>query len=271
MMPRVVVRTVAQMTSASCSTQPEAGYCCSNACCSLAIRLPSGAKAIARLELVPWSIARMIPLVAEFSGMRCSPLLEAVMLLHRSRPRIILAQGNLMLAVVMSALAITATGAPEVPTPPATGVMHQYAWVDLSPDGRRIASVETVRQPYATSEQHGAVVIRDTAGTILARLDTCRKCKYSGLSWAAESKRLGFGAGADGGATLYGAMPRPSGAVADSAHPYVVYKIAELKGLLATPRWSPQGNSIAVLATAGAHKETGAVEAGAREVGEVGS
>ena len=176
-----------------------------------------------------------------------------------------------MLAVVMSALAITATGASEAPTPTATGVMHQYASVALSPDGRKIASVETVRQPYATSEQHGAVVIRSNDGTILGRLDTCPKCKYSGLDWSADGTRLAFVASADGVATLYGATPRLPGAVPDAEHPYVAYQIATLKGLLASPRWSPQGNSIAVLATAGAHKETGATQAGAREVGEVGS
>jgi len=167
-----------------------------------------------------------------------------------------------MLAVVMSALA--ATAAP-------TGVMHQYASVALSPDGRRIASVETVREPFATTEQHGAVVIRGTDGKVLGRIDTCPNCKYSDLTWAGDSKRLAFIATAEGLATLNGAMPRPPGAVPDPEHPYVAYKIAELNGLLAAPRWSPQGNSIAVLATEGAHKKTGATQAGAREVGEVGS
>ena len=171
-----------------------------------------------------------------------------------------------MLAVVMSALAITATGASEASTPTATGVMHQYASVALSPDGRKIASVETVRQPYATSEQHGAVVIRSNDGTILGRLDTCPKCKYSGLDWSADGTRLAFVASADGVATLYGATRRLPGAVPDAEHPYVAYRIAALQGLLASPRWSPQGNSIAVLATAGAHKETGATQAGAREL-----
>jgi len=176
-----------------------------------------------------------------------------------------------MLAVVMSVLAVTAAAAPAVSAPETTGVMHQYASVALSPDGRKIASVETVRRPYATTEQHGAVVIRATDGTVLGRLDTCPKCKYSGLNWARDSQRLAFVASADGVATLYGAMPRLPGAVPDAEHPYVPYRIAELKGLLAAPRWSPQGNSIAVLATAGAHKETGATQAGAREVGEVSS
>ena len=176
-----------------------------------------------------------------------------------------------MLAVFMSALAVTASAAPAVSAPEATGLMHQYASVALSPDGRKIASVETGRQAYATTEQHGMVVIRSTDGTVLGRLDTCPKCKYSGVTWAGDSQRLAFVASADGVATLYGAMPRLPGAVPDAEHPYVPYRIAELKGLLAAPRWSPQGNSIAVLATAGAHKEIGATQAGAREVGEVGS
>ena len=169
-----------------------------------------------------------------------------------------------MLAVVMSALAVTAS--PEV-----TGVLHQYAAVALSPDGRRIASVETVREPYATTEQHGAVVIRTSDGSIVGRLDVCPTCKYSGLIWARDGQRLAFVASADGVATLYGAMPRPPGALPDPQHPYVTYRIAQVKGLLESPRWSPQGNTIAVLATVGAHKETGATQAGVRQVGEVGS
>ena len=170
-----------------------------------------------------------------------------------------------MLAVVMSALVLSASAEPE-----AAGVMHQYASVALSPDGRSIASVETVREAYATSEQHGAVVIRGNDGTILGRLDVCPKCKYSDLIWAGDGRRLAFVASADGVATLYGATRRSPVAPADPQHPYVAYRIAQVKGLLAVPRWSPQGNTVAVLATVGAHKETGATQAGVREVGEVG-
>ena len=170
-----------------------------------------------------------------------------------------------MLAVVMSALVLSASAEPE-----AAGVMHQYASVALSPDGRRIASVETVREPYATTEQHGAVVIRTSEGSIVGRLDVCPTCKYSDLIWAGDGRRLAFVASADGVATLYGATRRSPVAPADPQHPYVAYRIAQVKGLLAAPRWSPQGNTVAVLATVGAHKETGATQAGVREVGEVG-
>ncbi len=50
-----------------------------------------------------------------------------------------------MIAVVLPALALAAAGAPNL------GVLHQYASVALSADGRKIASVETVRTPYATT------------------------------------------------------------------------------------------------------------------------
>ena len=149
---------------------------------------------------------------------------------------------------------------------PDLGVLHQYASVTLSADGKEIASVETVRQPYATTEQHGAVVIRGNDGAVLARLDPCAKCKYAGVRWSPDGTRAAFTASADGVATLYGAAPNPT-----QKGSFATYKIVELKGLLATPRWSPDGRSIAVLATAGAHKETGAIQAGAREVGEIGS
>ena len=81
-----------------------------------------------------------------------------------------------MLAVVMSALAVTAPTTAAAATE--AGLMHQYASVALSPDGRTIASVETARRAHETTEQHGAVVIRASDGKILVSLDACGSCKY---------------------------------------------------------------------------------------------
>ncbi len=51
----------------------------------------------------------------------------------------------------------------------------------------------------------------------------------------------------------------------------VVTTLATIHGVAQTPRWSPDGRSLALLAVAGATKATGAVEAGAPQVGEIGS
>ncbi len=83
-----------------------------------------------------------------------------------------------MIAVVLPALALAAAGAPNL------GVLHQYASVALSADGRKIASVETVRTPYATTEEHGAVIVRSASGEVLSRLDPCATCRYSGITWS---------------------------------------------------------------------------------------
>jgi dipeptidyl aminopeptidase/acylaminoacyl peptidase len=162
-------------------------------------------------------------------------------------------------------LALLPTLALATAAPADLGVLHQYASVALNADGKLIASVETVRQAYATTEQHGAVVIRNTDGTIKATLDPCAKCKYAGVAWSADGARLAFTASADGVDTLYTAAIGLG-----QKDPVVPDKLVELKGLIAAPRWSQQGR-LAVLVTAGAHKESGPLHAGAREVGEIGA
>jgi dipeptidyl aminopeptidase/acylaminoacyl peptidase len=138
------------------------------------------------------------------------------------------------------------------------GVQHRYEALSLSSDAKQIASVESVRQANATTEEHGAVVIRDADGGVHARLDPCAACRYTGPAWSPDGKSLAFVASAGGVATLY---------VTTAGTTRV---LTELHGLVASPRWSPDGRTIAVLATAGARKETGAREVGARQIGEIG-
>src|SRR6185437_8487571 len=54
---RAVDSTVSQITSGSCSTQPDWGEVCAKLCCSAVRAAPAPEKAMARVELVPWSIA----------------------------------------------------------------------------------------------------------------------------------------------------------------------------------------------------------------------
>ena len=144
--------------------------------------------------------------------------------------------------------------------PAAARTLHTYADLALSPSGDRVASVEADEQPDATSLPHGAIVIRSAAdGKIVERLDPCKTCGYSDLAYAPDG-RLAFVERdrAAGKASLMLVSGRSA------------KRLASVSGLIATPRWSPDGKRIAILATVGARKETGATQAGVREVGEIG-
>jgi dipeptidyl aminopeptidase/acylaminoacyl peptidase len=160
----------------------------------------------------------------------------------------------MMLTTFLSTLALASSD---------LGVLHQYSSVAINPDGKQIASVESVREPNATSEEHGAIVVRDTRGAVFGRFDPCEKCKYAHIAWSVDGSRFAFTGSADGKATLYTAS-------VESANKTWSAEVVKVSGLLGDIRWSPDSTTLAVLATVGAHKEIGAVRAGARQIGEIG-
>ncbi|WP_202033879.1 hypothetical protein [Massilia sp. Dwa41.01b] len=157
--------------------------------------------------------------------------------------------------VTLAMLALAAPGAQAAQ-------MREYRALAISAGGERIAAVEAVDPGVPGQRAHGRVVVRDAAsGRIVSEYDPCATCSYDFPSFSPDRSALAFIASdARGGvATLWvarGGKTVPVGAV---------------KGVANTARWSPDGASIAVLATVGATKQTGAVEAGARLVGEIGS
>jgi dipeptidyl aminopeptidase/acylaminoacyl peptidase len=146
----------------------------------------------------------------------------------------------------------------QTPPPPS---LHAFTDVSLSPSGAVIASIET-DQPLAptTKRPRGPVVLRDRlTGAIVATYDPCPACRYAGLTWSP-----------DGAALAFIATDAGSGQAAlDVARGGEVKVLATLGGVAQTPRFSPDGALIALMATPGAHKETGAVEAGAQQVGDI--
>ncbi len=144
---------------------------------------------------------------------------------------------------------------------PAPAALHAFADVSVSPSGTLIASVET-DQPLAPTikRPRGPVVVRDRrTGTIAATYDPCPACRYAGLTWSPDGAALAFVAtdAGTGQATL------------DVARDGQAKVLATLEGVAQTPRFSPDGRWLALMATPGAHKETGAVEAGAQLVGDI--
>jgi dipeptidyl aminopeptidase/acylaminoacyl peptidase len=156
----------------------------------------------------------------------------------------------------LAALPLLAIAAPALAVP-----QHDYADLALSADGARLASVEKAAEPEDLSKAHGAIVVRDGAGGhVLTRIDPCRACSYGDLAYG-PSGQLAFVMRdrVAGTASLMVAT--------GTARPR---KLASVQGLAAVPRWSPDGTKLALLVTEGATKETGATQAGAREVGEIG-
>jgi dipeptidyl aminopeptidase/acylaminoacyl peptidase len=161
---------------------------------------------------------------------------------------------NIVVAASLIAAAGIAAAAPAG--------MHGYRALALNGSGERLAAIETVNRGGEGKRPHGVINVRDAAsGKVLASYDPCAACGYDFPSWSPDRASLSFiGSDAKAGtATLYVAA---DGKVA---------AVATVKGVANTARWSPDGKQLALLATVGAKKNTGATEAGAALVGEIGT
>jgi dipeptidyl aminopeptidase/acylaminoacyl peptidase len=153
-------------------------------------------------------------------------------------------------------LALALAGAP---TPPVQ--VHDYHDVVISPRGDLIAAIEADELLQSEAEPHGVVVVRAAAdGAILAKYDPCPVCFYSGATWSPDGQALAFVA----------SDRKTKSAVLQVVRAGKVEAPLSFAGLLQTPRWSPDGRTLAVLATDRPRKQTGATQAGAPIVGEIG-
>ncbi|WP_310596203.1 S9 family peptidase [Sphingomonas sp.] len=151
----------------------------------------------------------------------------------------------ILLAAPLGAMPATSQTAPAV---------HQYGGLALSPAGDRIATIEA-------QGPRGVVTLRSAGdGRVLGTIDPCPSCGYSGLAFAPN------------GDLVFLARDYKAGTVAlDYADAKgAVRTLATVRGIAQTPRVSPDGKRVALLVTLGAAKESGATQAGARMIGEIG-
>jgi dipeptidyl aminopeptidase/acylaminoacyl peptidase len=156
-------------------------------------------------------------------------------------------------AAVATLLATTAAIAgPAAPTPP----LHQYGGLMISPRGDRLAAIES----SGGRGGHAAIILRSAAdGHVLRTLDPCTACSYAGLAFAPN------------GDLVFLSRDRTAGTVSlQLATDKAIRTLATIPGIAQTPRVSPDGRRVALLVTLGAAKESGATQAGARQVGEIG-
>ncbi len=157
---------------------------------------------------------------------------------------------RLVLPLLATVAAVPALAAP----------LHGYAGLAMSPRGDEVASVETSTTAPAGASPHAAIVVRSALdGRVLRTIDPCAKCGYAGLSY-----------GPDGSLAFVSRDKTAATATLQVARGAAVRTVATVAGLASTPRFSPDGRRIALLVTLGAAKETGATQAGVRQIGEIG-
>ena len=145
-------------------------------------------------------------------------------------------------------------------TPAVATPIHQFSDLALALSGDKIATVESDDPGNLPDEPHGQVVVRDQAGKVVAHYDPCAQCRYSGTVWSPKGDMLLFLAADEkaGKTTLYRAQSNN------------VQSLTTISGVANTARFSADGGRIALLVTLGAHKKTGATQASAPQVGEIG-
>jgi hypothetical protein len=157
-----------------------------------------------------------------------------------------------MKAAIIASLLIT--------TPALGAPFHQFSNLALAPNGDKTATVESDDPGNLAEEPHGQVVVRDQTGKVVAHYDPCAGCRYSAPFWSPKGDALVFlGADDKAGKTM---LFRAQGSA--------VQPLTTISGVANSPRFSADGQRIALLVTLGAHKKTGATQASAPLVGEIG-
>jgi dipeptidyl aminopeptidase/acylaminoacyl peptidase len=135
---------------------------------------------------------------------------------------------------------------------------HKFQDVAIAPKGDLLLALEA---PSDDPQAHIVVTLRRIAdGGVVRRIDPCPACLYSDPVFGPD------------GMLAFLARDRAAGTVMldtlDAGGN--VRSIATIKGVAQMPRFSPEGRRIALLVTLDAAKESGATQAGARQIGEIG-
>ncbi|HLG96975.1 MAG TPA: S9 family peptidase [Bryobacteraceae bacterium] len=147
--------------------------------------------------------------------------------------------------------------------------VHQFREVRVSPDGAMAAWTESSRANDAAADATTTVWVKELndAGAAPRRVAEPARSVH-GLSWSRDG-RLAFVASTDSsGQTQLFVVDKPGADKSGRAKPR---KVTDLQGYIASPEWSPDGRSIALLWIAGVTRIPGPTEATVADTGVVAS
>jgi dipeptidyl aminopeptidase/acylaminoacyl peptidase len=161
--------------------------------------------------------------------------------------------------------------AAAAPATPVDEVMNtlfatrRFEQTAISPDGKKIAWVETLVGKDGAPDGNTAIYVADRETTaapkrISAAAPNVARAEGS-LDWSPDSKQIAFLSDAVKPGQLQLYVVSAAGGPAK--------KLTNAKGLLTTPRWSPDAKTIAVLFTENATRAAGPLEAETPETGEI--
>jgi len=162
-------------------------------------------------------------------------------------------------AACAAAFACSAPASAEKP-------LHTFATVAISPDGTRVAAIESDESRVDGVPVREHLIVRPTAGggahEVALPCAPSTDCVPSAPTWSPDGKRLVFilRSPKSKHRALYGVTPTS----------VVPHRLLDFAGTLGEPRFAPRGE-LAVLATPGAKKDVGATQAGAPITGEIGA
>jgi dipeptidyl aminopeptidase/acylaminoacyl peptidase len=144
---------------------------------------------------------------------------------------------------------------------------HRFEQVAISPDGKKVAWVETLVGKDGAPNGKSAIYVADASGAgspkrISAGSGTASHSEGK-VVWSPDSKRLAFLSDAARAGQLQLYIVNPN--LANGAQK----KLTSVKGFLASPSWSPDGKIIAVLFTENATRASGPLVAETPETGEI--
>ena len=142
---------------------------------------------------------------------------------------------------------------------------HTFEQTAISPDGKKLAWVETLVGKDGAPDGNTAIYLADRDSTVAPKRVTASATPIpraeGSVAWSPDSKQIAFLSDA--------AKPGQLQLYVVSATGGLAKKLTNVKGLLATPVWSPDAKTIAVLFTENATRAAGPLVAETPETGEI--